>query len=177
MAAKKQNKKEPTWHDQLVNIGMSERSIADMTFKPGDHEFFVKMNDTFKDALKTEMKELVGELLVESNNAVCKDIAEIVVAQNNKMSMVITEIMNGMEKVIDDFSYLKKEIIKMKSDNENVHDELKNEIKKLASRNKFSAIVVRLLITAIITSVITFFVVKYFHNHVWASNLMSIFNV
>jgi len=156
---KKEKSTEPTWHDQLVNIGMSEKSISDMTFKPGDHEFFLKMNDTFKSALTYD----IVEILEENNKTINKDIAEIIITQNDRFSTVITEIMKAIESVSVSIKEVKTDMAIMKVDNDLVHGELRDGLRKLAFTNKWWIVLIKLVVTV----VLTFLLVKYAHDHWW----------
>lgn len=166
---KKEKSTEPTWNAQLINIGMSQKSINDMTFKPGDHEFFIKMNDTFKDALTTD----IVDILERNNETINKDIAEIIITQNERWSGVITEVMRGIENVGKSIREVKTEIAVMKVENDAVHEELRQGFKKLLFRNNYWMILLRL----IATGVVVFFIVKYAHDHWWGPSLLSMFGL
>jgi hypothetical protein len=152
-------KNEPTWHDQLVDIGMSEKSISDMTFKPGDHEFFLKMNDTFKEALTSD----IVDILEKNNETINKDIAEIIITQNERWSTVISGIMKGIEQVGISVIEVKTDVANMKVENDRVHEELRQGFKKLMFRNNYWMILLRLIATGIVM----FFVIKYAHDKWW----------
>ena len=156
---KKEKSTEPTWNAQLVNIGMSQQSINDMTFKPGDHDFFIKMNDTFKDALTRD----IVDILEKNNEVINKDLAEIIVTQNERWSGVITEVMRGIEDVGKSIREVKTDMAVMKVDNDLVHGELRDGLRKLAFTNKWWIVLIKLVVTV----VLTFLLVKYAHDHWW----------
>jgi hypothetical protein len=156
---KQKNLPEPTWKEQLHAYGMSDKSIENMTFKQGDHDFFVKMNNTFQDALKDDIKEF----LEEQSESIRKDVAEIVITQNERWGAVITEVMRGIDSVSKSVAEMKKEMIQIKMDNDRVHEELRKGLHKLMLTNKWWVITLRL----IATGVVVYFVVKYAHNHWW----------
>jgi hypothetical protein len=163
-------KNEPTWHDQLVDIGMSEKSISDMTFKPGDHEFFLKMNDTFKDALTSD----IVDILEKNNETINKDIAEIIITQNERWSTVISGIMKGIEQVGISVIEVKTDVANMKVENDRVHEELRQGFKKLMFRNNYWMILLRLIATGIVM----FFVIKYAHDKWWIpAPVLSLFGL
>lgn len=167
--AKKTNLPEPTWKDQLHAYGMSDKSIENMTFKQGDHDFFIKMNDTFQDSLKTD----IVDLLTENNDIVRKEIAEIIITQNERWGSVITEVMKGIDKVSNSVDKMKEEMTRIKLENDKVHEELKNGIRKLMFRNNYWMIFLRLAATGIVL----YFLIKYAHNHWWSNNLLSFFQL
>ena len=164
---KKEKSTEPTWNAQLVNIGMSQQSINDMTFKPGDHDFFIKMNDTFKESLTAD----IVDILEKNNEVINKDLAEIIVTQNERWSGVITEVMRGIEDVGKSIREVKTDMAVMKVENDAVHEELREGFKKLLFTNKWWVILLRLIATAIFT----YLGVKYAHDHWWpAKGFLSI---
>jgi hypothetical protein len=152
-------KGEPTWNDQLINMGMSQKSIDDMTFHPGDHDFFLAMNETFKDALTAD----IVEILENNNETINKDIAEIIITQNERFSTVISEIMKAIERVSVSIKEVKTDMAIMKVDNDRVHEELRDSFKKLMFRNNYWMILLRLIATGIVM----FFVIKYAHDRWW----------
>ena len=168
--ANKKNLPEPTWKDQLHAYGMSDKSIENMTFKQGDHDFFVKMNNTFQDALKEDIKEF----LEQQSESIRKDVAEIVITQNERWGGVITEVMKGIDSVAKSVAEMKKEMVKMKEENEAIHQELKEQINELAFKSNYWMILLRL----VATGVVMYFIIRYAHNHWWPQGgLMSFLGI
>jgi hypothetical protein len=123
MAERKEIKvKDPDFVNQLLDIGMSERSIQDMTFTPGDHQFLVKLMTTRDDALLADVKKSLEVSLKENDNQICKDVSEIVIAQNRKISDGFIEVMKAVEGIASDLKDVKSDISIMKSDISNIKD-------------------------------------------------------
>lgn len=114
----------PDWNTQLKNIGMSEKSIKDMTFRPGDHEFFVKMNDTFQEAITKEMKLLVHDVLVKSNKAVCSNVSKMLVSHTKEVGDTYAEMMKAMERIALNIQDISDDIREIKGDISSIKDRL-----------------------------------------------------
>lgn len=87
----------PDWATQLRAMGMSDKSIKDMTFHPGDHDFFIAMNETFQDALTGEMKIMIEDALKAANTAVCKEVTKIVTDHTNQVGETYIVMMKAIE--------------------------------------------------------------------------------
>ena len=87
----------PDWAAQLRAIGMSDKSIKDMTFHPGDHDFFIAMNDTFQQALTAEMKLMIEDALKAANTGVCKEVTEIVTEHTTQVGETYVNMMRAIE--------------------------------------------------------------------------------
>jgi predicted unusual protein kinase regulating ubiquinone biosynthesis (AarF/ABC1/UbiB family) len=87
----------PDWTTQLRAIGMSDKSIKDMTFRPGDHDFFIAMNDTFQQAITAEMKILIEDALKAANTGVCKEVTNIVTEHTTQVGETYVNMMRAIE--------------------------------------------------------------------------------
>ena len=87
----------PDWAAQLRAIGMSDKSIKDMTFHPGDHDFFIAMNDTFQQALTADMKILIEDAMKAANTGVCKEVTEIVTEHTTQVGETYINMMRAIE--------------------------------------------------------------------------------
>lgn len=116
MKERESYQKPPDFVQQLVSIGMSKKSIEDMTFHPGDHEFFVKMNDTFQDALRKDMTKLVAEALLSANTVICEQVSKLLADQSKEVGEAYVNMMRAIEGVADDLKEVKEEQKRQGSD-------------------------------------------------------------
>jgi hypothetical protein len=115
---------EPDWNAQLRGMGMSDKSIKDMTFRPGDHDFFIAMNDVFQDALTKEMKILVHDVLVKSNKSVCTNVSKMLVSHTKEVGDTYAEMMKAMERIANDINDISTDIRLIKDDISSIKDRL-----------------------------------------------------
>jgi hypothetical protein len=152
----------PTFDKQM---DYEEVEGTDPIFSHAYHQFLVSLLTTRDKAVRSELLNDVVIMLKDSNDKVCKDIAEIVIAQNEKWGAVITEVMRGIDSVSKSVNVLKGQMLQLKIDNDKVHDELKEGLRKLTLRNNYWLILLRL----VLTGVVVYFVVKYAHDHWWVA--------
>ena len=158
----KRNIPEPDWKQQLYAYGFTDEDIDAINVIP-QHRFFIQMNELSNKAMMADIKSILAENSIKIN----KDIAEIIITQNERWGTVITGIMTSIDKL----SY---SVSEMKKDNDLVHEELKDTLKRLMWRNNYWMIVLRLAATA----TITYFIVRYAHDHWWSGRkFLSLFGL
>jgi hypothetical protein len=81
------NKKDPEFLDQLYAIGMSDRSITDMTFSIGDHQFLTRLMTSRDETLKADVKKIFEE----ESKSLASALANVVADQNKRMFGILDE--------------------------------------------------------------------------------------
>jgi hypothetical protein len=155
---KKENLPEPGWKEQLYAYGFTDADIEAINVIP-QHRFFIQMNEVSNKVMMADIREI----LAENNLKINKDIAEIIITQNERWGNVITEISKGIDCVSRSVSDLKDEMVLMKTENDTVHLQLQEGLRKLTFRNNYWLILLRL----VATGTVMYFVIKYAHEHWW----------
>jgi hypothetical protein len=129
----KEEKKEVNIMNEVNRVPMTQESRARMTLNIYDLQYLIRLQDLSNDAFREELKKLYEE----DNDTMCKNIAEIVEAQNKILFKAIENQTNVIEVVAKDISIIKKDIINIKDRLEIIEDSVEkdeNEIKLIKNR-------------------------------------------
>jgi hypothetical protein len=146
MANKIINKPEPSWRDQLYTYGFNDKDIDEINAVP-QHRFFIKMNMTFSESLKKDIKDNIEVKF-------CADIKEH-----------YDNIMKGIGRVETNVSNLKIEVEGLKTGQK----DMQKDITILKKRNSIKSYIIRGTIYIAIALVIEFvalmFLFPWYHAH------------
>jgi uncharacterized protein YpuA (DUF1002 family) len=81
---------------------------------PTFQQFLIRWTDLRDSAMMDEVKEFVQKLYEKDNEQMCKNIAEIVVAQNRRIFSTLEKQTNLLHKIGDDILEIKSDISKIK---------------------------------------------------------------
>ena len=78
MTKRTPSKKDPTFVDQLREIGMSEHSIPDITFSYADHQYMTRLMNVRDIAIQDDLKEYLQAIYEKDNECLCKAVSTYV---------------------------------------------------------------------------------------------------
>lgn len=109
----KDNKPKVGVLDKEIRTLMTPDAIKDLeALNPTVQQFLLRFTDlrekVLSDQLKEEMKQFLLEVHEAENDAMCKNIAEIVAAQNKKMFDAFGEMASAITGIAEDVRELKK---------------------------------------------------------------------
>jgi chemotaxis regulatin CheY-phosphate phosphatase CheZ len=82
---------------------------------PTFQQFLIRWIDLRDFALMDEVKEFIEKLYTKDNEQMCKNIAEIVIAQNKKMFNILDKQTLLLEKIGKDILEIKCDIVEIKT--------------------------------------------------------------
>jgi regulator of replication initiation timing len=152
---------------------LSKKTLAGMSLTIDDQKWIKLLLDTqsesFNDAFDINIKELTGAL------------AEVIQAQNVKVFTAIEDLADSLNELKKDTEHIKEKVKDIETNyrelnnrliqlKQNIPDELESQLKHLQTdltnlmkRNRWSAILFRLAITAIITILLAFTILPWYH--------------
>jgi len=118
---------EPTFDKQMETYSEEESNADDPIFSSAYHKFMANLLKTRDAAVKNELIEEVGKLLIEHNDTLLGTINETMQSQTATVGRVVEEVMIA----IDSFG---KELHKMESSNRTEHDSIMKVLSDLKTR-------------------------------------------
>ena len=119
------DKRDPEFLDQLYVIGMSDKSIDDMTFSIGDHQFLVRLLTSRDETLKADVKKIFED----ESKSLAAALANVVSDQNKRMfgildkqTLLIKEIKERQLVMEGHMSTLKKDVSELKTWKANIDE-------------------------------------------------------
>jgi len=82
---------------------------------PTFQQFLIRWTDLRDSAMMEEVKEFIQNIYAKDNEQMCKNIAEIVIAQNKKMFWTLNKQTLLLEKIGTDILEIKNDIIEIKN--------------------------------------------------------------
>jgi septal ring factor EnvC (AmiA/AmiB activator) len=98
---------------------------------PTFQQFLIRWIDLRDFAIMDEMKEFVQKLYEKDNEQMCKNIAEIVVAQNRKIFDTLEEQTGLLKKIEENIIDIKSDIVDIKRDIVDIKRRLDNHEKRI----------------------------------------------
>ena len=118
---------EPTFDKQMEAYSEEDTNADDPIFSSAYHKFMANLLKTRDAAVKNELIEEVGKLLIEHNDTLLGTINETMRSQTATVGRVVGEVMIA----IDSFG---KELHKMESSNRTEHDSIMKVLTDLKTR-------------------------------------------
>jgi len=119
------DKRDPEFLDQLYVIGMSDKSIDDMTFSIGDHQFLVRLLTSRDETLKADVKKIFED----ESKSLAAALANVISDQNKRMfgildkqTLLIKEIKERQLVMEGHMSTLKKDVSELKTWKANIDE-------------------------------------------------------
>lgn len=156
--------------DKLKAIGMSDNSIPDVTFTYADYQCLERLMNVRDITVEDDLKEYLRQLYEKDNEAMCKNIAEIVSAQNKMMFDTLGAIKKSIEGIASDISEIKKDIIDIKIRLGEVESKVSDEerrITRLEKTQRWWNIGLRIAIAVTISTIITLLLIHYLACPLW----------
>lgn len=117
--------------DKLKAIGMSDKSIPDVTFTFADYQCLERLMNVRDITVEDDLKEYLRKLYEQDNEAMCKNIAEIVANQNRLLFDTLKAQSDAIKSIAKDVSETKKDIATTKEDVAETRKEVRNISERL----------------------------------------------
>jgi len=166
MTKRTPSKKDPTFVDQLREIGMSEHSIPDVTFSYADHQYMVRLLNDRDIAVQTELKEYLQAIYEKDNEMLCRTVTTYVVDQ---LAETLKPFYDRMGEIAENISIIKNEIGIIKERLKSDEDIMKGMEKRIQRLERYASIgwtVIRNMITASIAIGVAVIVLLEIHNRI-----------
>jgi hypothetical protein len=147
---KKQNLPEPSWKEQLYAYGFTDTDIDSINEVPL-HRFLIKMNLTFSEALKADIKEILKANNETFHDELIADVREVIEQELKPIKDDIISIKGKMHIMGDNYQTMS------------------DKIDKLDKRTKEW----KLLLLGILLFLATITVVWFLHKYIWSPYLIS----
>jgi len=155
MTKRTPSKKDPTFVDQLREIGMSEHSIPDVTFSYADHQYMVRLLNDRDIAVQTELKEYLQAIYEKDNEMLCKNVTTYVVDQ---LAETLKPFYERMGEIAENIKGIKTDITMIKDRLQKDEDFLKTLDKRVQRLEKYASIgwtITRNVITGVTFAIIS----------------------
>ena len=116
MIAKKADIKPKVDLKDEINRLMTPSAAKELQgLSPTFQQFLIRWTDLRDSAMMEEVKEFIQNIYAKDNEQMCKNIAEIVIAQNKKMFWTLNKQTLLLEKIGTDILEIKNDIIEIKN--------------------------------------------------------------
>lgn len=115
MTAKKAGKPKVDLKDEINRLMTPDAAKELHGLSPTFQQFLIRWIDLRDFALMDEVKEFIEKLYTKDNEQMCKNIAEIVIAQNKKMFNTLDKQTFLLEKIGKDILEIKCDIVEIKT--------------------------------------------------------------
>jgi len=116
MIAKKTDIKPKVDLKDEINRLMTPSAAKELQgLSPTFQQFLIRWTDLRDSAMMEEVKEFIQNIYAKDNEQMCKNIAEIVIAQNKKMFWTLNKQTLLLEKIGTDILEIKNDIIEIKN--------------------------------------------------------------
>lgn len=96
--------------DKLKAIGMSDRSIPDVTFTFADYQCLERLMNIRDITVEDDLKKYLRNLYEQDNETMCKNIAEIVSSQNKLLFDTLKSQSEAIKGIAEDSTETRKDI-------------------------------------------------------------------
>ena len=110
---------------------MSDKSIPDVTFTFADYQCLERLMNVRDISVEDDLKEYLRKLYEKDNEAMCKNIAEIVASQNRLLFDTLMSQSNAIKNIADDITETKNDIAATKLDIAETRKEVRNISERL----------------------------------------------
>ena len=153
-------KKEKSKLLSLVEVAFNSADAKEKYgMKIGDHKLICNVLDCHMEVMKQETDKQNEKFREE----LIKDVVEVITNE-------LRPIKGSLVDIQKDMTALRGQVSELKHNQEKLAKEVE-DIKKVANK---PIIYLRLFITAVVTSVGLYFLIKYAHDHWWLNNLISL---
>ena len=115
MIAKKKNIKSKTDLKDEINRLMTPDAAKELSgLSPTFQQFLIRWTDLRDFALMDDVKEFIRDIYEKDNEQMCKNVAEIVVAQNRKIFNAIDRQTILLQEIGDNIIEMKSDILEIK---------------------------------------------------------------
>lgn len=87
----------------LASVPMTERSWKEMSMKPADHQFIVRLLNTWHAATKDDLRKFMKQLYLADNNTLVKSVVKevkAVIAPLQKDIQLLTEEVKEVKEIV-----------------------------------------------------------------------------
>ena len=158
--------KETMENINLDNVPVSELSISGQTWSSDDRQFF-------KRALEynnTSIKKYVKKHITAEADRTTQELGEALLSRDRVMFEKMEEQTNLMRDIKTDIEQIKLQASLMSVKYEDMH----TVVLRIDKRTKLPIVYLRLVITALLTGAALYLLIKYAHDHLWTSKLLSL---
>lgn len=157
----------------LDHVPVSELTIAGQTWSSDDRQFFKRALDYNNEKVKKYIKKHV----TDEAERTTKELAEALLSRDKVMFQKMDEQTDLMKAIQFDIIHLKEDVTAIRQQAKIMSDKydiLHGIVESIDKRTKLPLVYLRLAITAVVTAISLYFIIRWAHEHQWTSGLISL---